>query len=137
MAAIQLDALGDPTRRAILALLAEGPTAVGQLAQRLPVSRPAVSQHLRVLKSAGLVADRAEGTRRLYHLDPRGPAGVRAYLERYWSTSLAAFAEAVAEDAVEDAAAAAVKDAARGRVDQATQDQPTRDQPAHDQGDHP
>ncbi len=94
----QLDALGDASRRAIIALLADGPTSVGQLAAALPISRPAVSQHLRVLKNAGLVRDRADGTRRLYHLDPRGPADVRAYLDRYWTRTLAAFAEAVAED---------------------------------------
>lgn len=98
--AAQLDALGDPTRRAIVELLAVGPSPVGRLASQLPVSRPAVSQHLRVLKAAELVRDAAAGTRRVYHLDPRGAADVRAYLDRYWSASLAAFAEAVAEDAM-------------------------------------
>jgi DNA-binding transcriptional ArsR family regulator len=67
-----MDALGDPTRRAIFERLAGGPKAVGEIADELPVSRPAVSQHLKVLKRAGLVTDRAEGTRRLYQLDPRG-----------------------------------------------------------------
>jgi DNA-binding transcriptional ArsR family regulator len=86
-----LTALGDPTRRAIVDLLAEGPTPVGRLAALLPVSRPAVSQHLRVLKAAGLVRDRAVGTRRLYQLDPDGVAVVRAYLDRLWESALADF----------------------------------------------
>jgi DNA-binding transcriptional ArsR family regulator len=90
----QLVALGDPTRQAILARLAEGPRAVGELASELPVSRPAVSQHLKVLKDAGLVTDRQEGTRRLYQVDPDGLAAVRAYLDRFWDRSLAAFREA-------------------------------------------
>jgi DNA-binding transcriptional ArsR family regulator len=98
----QLDALGDPTRRAIVELLADGPSAVGRLADRLPVSRPAVSQHLRVLRDAGLVSSDAVGTRRLYRLDPRGPTELRAYLDRFWTTALASFAEAVAIDAVRD-----------------------------------
>src|SRR5688500_10362752 len=74
----QLDALGDARRRDIVALLADGALSVGELADRLPISRPAVSQHLKVLKEAGLVRDHAEGTRRLYGLDPSGPADVRA-----------------------------------------------------------
>jgi DNA-binding transcriptional ArsR family regulator len=86
-----LAALGDPTRRAIFELLAEGPTPVGELAARLPVSRPAVSQHLRVLKEARLVRDRPVGTRRLYQLDPDGVAGIRAYLDRFWDQALADF----------------------------------------------
>jgi DNA-binding transcriptional ArsR family regulator len=98
----QLDALGDPTRRAIVELLSAGPSPVGRLADRLPVSRPAVSQHLRVLKDAGLVSSDAVGTRRLYRLDPRGPAELRAYLDRFWTTALASFAEAVAIDAARD-----------------------------------
>lgn len=93
-----LAALGDPTRRAIFELLAEGPTPVGELAARLPVSRPAVSQHLRVLKGAGLVRDRAAGSRRLYQLDPDGVAAVRAYLDRFWDRALADF-KAAAESA--------------------------------------
>jgi DNA-binding transcriptional ArsR family regulator len=100
--ASQLDALGDPTRRAIVELLAAGPSPVGRLADRLPVSRPAVSQHLRVLKEAGLVSSDAVGTRRLYRLDPRGPAELRAYLDRFWNTALAACAEAVAADAARE-----------------------------------
>lgn len=89
-----LDALGDPTRRAVLEMLRGGAQPVGRIAERLPVSRPAVSQHLRVLKEAGLVRDRKDGTRRLYSVDPAGLAELRAYLERYWDTALAAFKEA-------------------------------------------
>jgi DNA-binding transcriptional ArsR family regulator len=95
-----LAAIGDPTRRAIFELLAEGPTPVGELAARLPVSRPAVSQHLAVLKSAGLVSDRAVGTRRLYRLDPHGVAAMRSYLDRFWDQALADF-KAAAETAHE------------------------------------
>ena len=93
----QLEALADPTRRSIVAALQHGPQPVGRLADQLPVSRPAVSQHLKVLKDAGLVDDEAAGTRRLYRLTPRGPDGLRAYLDRYWSRHLAAYAEAVTE----------------------------------------
>ena len=84
-------ALGDPTRRAIFERLAERPRAVGELALELPVSRPAVSQHLRVLKEARLVTERAEGTRRIYRLDPDGVGALRADLERYWGRALAAY----------------------------------------------
>lgn len=87
-----LDALGDPTRRAILELVAERPRAVSQLADRLPVSRPAVSQHLRILKDAQLVRDQPDGTRRIYHLDAGGVAVVRAYLDRFWEDALGRFA---------------------------------------------
>jgi DNA-binding transcriptional ArsR family regulator len=87
-----LDALGDPTRRAILDLLRDGPMAVGELASGLPVSRPAVSQHLRVLKTAGLVADRPVGTRRLYSIDAHGLVELRQYLEGFWDGALASFA---------------------------------------------
>jgi DNA-binding transcriptional ArsR family regulator len=90
-----LSVLGDPTRRQIFELLAAGPLSVGELAQRLPVSRPAVSQHLRALKEAGLVVDRAAGTRRIYQVDPSGVAGLRAYLDQIWGTALAAFQAAV------------------------------------------
>jgi DNA-binding transcriptional ArsR family regulator len=90
-----MDALGDPTRRAIFERLAKGPTAVGELAAELPVSRPAVSQHLKVLKQAGLVTDRAEGTRRLYQLDPRGIAQLRDYFDAFWMHALTAFKQAV------------------------------------------
>jgi DNA-binding transcriptional ArsR family regulator len=90
-----MDALGDPTRRAIFERLAKGPTAVGEIAKELPVSRPAVSQHLKVLKAAGLVTDRAEGTRRLYQLDPRGIGELRAYFDAFWMQALTAFKQAV------------------------------------------
>jgi DNA-binding transcriptional ArsR family regulator len=90
-----MDALGDPTRRAIFERLAGGPRAVGEIASELPVSRPAVSQHLKVLKDAGLVVDRAQGTRRLYQLNPQGIAELRAYFDAFWMQALAAFKEAV------------------------------------------
>ena len=90
-----LSALSDPTRRAIFELLAERPTAVGELARELPVSRPAVSQHLRVLKDAGLVVDRPAGARRIYQLDPDGVGELRAYLDQFWSRALAAYKTAV------------------------------------------
>jgi DNA-binding transcriptional ArsR family regulator len=86
-----LDALGDPTRRAIVERLREGPRPVGELAGGLPVSRPAVSQHLRVLKEAGLVTDRQVGRRRLYALDPRGLAELRGWVEALWDQALARF----------------------------------------------
>jgi DNA-binding transcriptional ArsR family regulator len=89
-----LDALGDPTRRRILEIVRDGAIPVGRIASRLPVSRPAVSQHLRVLKDAGLVRDRQEGTRRLYAVDPAGLAALRTYLDTFWDTALAAFKEA-------------------------------------------
>ena len=86
-----LAALADPTRRAIFERLADRPSAVGELARELQVSRPAVSQHLKVLKDAGLVVDRPAGNRRIYQLDPDGVAALRAYLDRFWSRSLLAF----------------------------------------------
>jgi DNA-binding transcriptional ArsR family regulator len=86
-----LTALGDPTRRAIFERLAERPRAVGELARDLPVSRPAVSQHLKVLKHAGLVFDRPAGNRRIYQLDPDGVDALRAYLDQFWNRSLSAF----------------------------------------------
>ena len=86
-----LGVLAEPTRLAIFELLAEQPLPVGELAARLPVSRPAVSQHLKVLKGVGLVLDRPEGTRRLYQVDPSGVAELRAYLERFWSLALTSF----------------------------------------------
>jgi len=95
-------ALGDPTRRAIFERLAERPCAVGELAGELPVSRPAVSQHLKVLKDAGLVVDRAAGTRRIYRVDPEGIGALRAYLDQFWNRSLAAYKEAVEQRAEED-----------------------------------
>jgi DNA-binding transcriptional ArsR family regulator len=91
-----LEALGDPTRRAIFELLAAGPRAVGELADQLPVSRPAVSQHLKVLKEAGLVVDQPAGTRRLYRVNAAGVGALRSWLDRMWSSALVAF-KAVAE----------------------------------------
>jgi DNA-binding transcriptional ArsR family regulator len=90
-----LSALGDPTRRVIFERLAERPRAVGELARELPVSRPAVSQHLRVLKDAGLVVDRPAGARRIYQLDPDGVGALRAYLDQFWTSALAAYKTAV------------------------------------------
>ena len=90
-----LTALGDPTRRTIFERLADRPRAVGELARDLPVSRPAVSQHLRVLKDAGLVIDRPAGARRIYQLDPDGLGALRAYLDQYWTRALAAYKTAV------------------------------------------
>lgn len=86
-----LAALADPTRREIFEKLARRPAAVGELAAQLPVSRPAVSQHLRTLKEAGLVSDRAEGTRRIYQIDPQGLGAMRAWLDRFWAEALDAF----------------------------------------------
>lgn len=95
-------ALGDPTRRAIVERLAERPRAVGELARELPISRPAVSQHLKVLKEARLVTERAEGTRRIYRLDPSGVGALRADLERYWDRALAAYKAIVEQPSEED-----------------------------------
>ena len=86
-------ALSDPTRREVFERLADGPRAVGELARGLPVSRPAVSQHLKVLKEAGLVTDRADGTRRVYQIDPLGLGQLRGWLDRFWDVALSAFAE--------------------------------------------
>lgn len=86
-----LDALGDATRMAIFQRLGKGPLAVNELAQKLPVTRPAVSQHLKVLKDAGLVSDRREGTRRVYQLNPEGVARLRAHFDQMWATALAGF----------------------------------------------
>src|SRR5918992_390119 len=96
-----LTALGDPTRRAIFERLAERPHAVGELAGQLPVSRPAVSQHLRVLKAARLVADRAAGNRRIYEVDTTGLGALRADLERFWGQALANYKAAVEKRPVE------------------------------------
>jgi|SRR5205823_2805908 len=84
-------ALADPTRRAIFERLREGPRPVGELARDLPVSRPAVSQHLRVLKEAGLVSERKDGTRRLYRIEPEAVAELRGYFDEFWSQALEAF----------------------------------------------
>jgi DNA-binding transcriptional ArsR family regulator len=94
-------ALADPTRRAIFERIAERSQAVGELARELPVSRPAVSQHLRVLKDAGLVLDRPDGTRRIYQLDPAGLESLRAQLDRFWTRALANY-KAVAEQRAEE-----------------------------------
>jgi DNA-binding transcriptional ArsR family regulator len=93
----QLDALGDATRRAILARLLDGPLPVGKLAGDFPVSRPAISQHLRILKQANLVMDQTQGTRRLYQLNPQGFDSLREYFEQFWNTALAAFKRKVEE----------------------------------------
>jgi DNA-binding transcriptional ArsR family regulator len=88
-------ALGDPTRRAIFERLAERPRAVGELASELPISRPAVSQHLKVLKEARLVSDERAGTRRIYQVDPDGLGALRGYLDHFWDQALAGFKTAV------------------------------------------
>jgi DNA-binding transcriptional ArsR family regulator len=97
----QLDALGDPTRRAILARLLDGPVAVGELAEDFPVSRPAISQHLRILKQANLVVDRPAGNRRLYQLNPAGFETLREYFEQFWGQALSAFKRKVEEQSSE------------------------------------
>jgi DNA-binding transcriptional ArsR family regulator len=86
-----MNALGDPTRRTVYERLRAGPRSVGEIAAGLPVSRPAVSQHLRVLKEAGLVTERRVGTKRIYELSPRGLAELRAYFEQFWSQALDAY----------------------------------------------
>jgi DNA-binding transcriptional ArsR family regulator len=101
-----LDALGDATRMAIFQRLANGPLAVNEIAGTLPVSRPAVSQHLKVLKEAGLVQDRRDGTRRLYQLDPEGVARLRAHFDQMWTKAMSSFQNAVEKP---------VKEARRGK----------------------
>jgi DNA-binding transcriptional ArsR family regulator len=96
-----LMALADPTRRRVFEELRRGPRSVGKIAARMPVSRPAVSQHLGVLKKAGLVADRALGTRRVYYIDPKGLAAIRIWLDQFWDEALAAFQSEVEEGPVE------------------------------------
>lgn len=93
-----LAALADPTRRLVFERLKSGPKPVVEIARSLPVSRPAVSQHLKVLKQAGLVSDRPEGTRRVYAIDPRGLGALRAWLDRFWDGALASFAAEVERD---------------------------------------
>jgi DNA-binding transcriptional ArsR family regulator len=93
-----LSALADPTRRAIFERVAERPSAVGELATELPISRPAVSQHLKVLKDARLVIDQPDGTRRIYSVDPEGVDALRGYLDQFWSQALANFKHIVEED---------------------------------------
>jgi DNA-binding transcriptional ArsR family regulator len=95
-------ALGDPTRRAIFERLVDGPRAVGELALHLPVSRPAVSQHLKVLKAAGLVVDRPAGKQRIYQVDRDGLEALRAELDRFWTKTLAAYKEVVEQSTKED-----------------------------------
>jgi DNA-binding transcriptional ArsR family regulator len=95
---VVLDALGDPTRRSIFESLRSGPRSVGELAEGLPVSRPAVSQHLRVLKAAGLVSDRKDGTRRVYRIEPEGVARMRDYFDGFWSEVLERFREAARKE---------------------------------------
>jgi DNA-binding transcriptional ArsR family regulator len=90
----QLDALGDSTRRAILERLLKGPQPVGEIARGFPISRPAVSQHLRILKHAHLVVDRPEGNRRIYELNPAGVEALRAYFDRFWDHALSAYKRA-------------------------------------------
>lgn len=90
----QVTALGDPTRRAVFEAVADGPRSVGEIAGALPVSRPAVSQHLRVLKDAGLVVDEKVGNRRLYRLNPDGVGRLRAYVDRFWDRALMTFSDA-------------------------------------------
>ena len=93
----QMDALGDPMRRAILERLLDGPVAVGELARDFPVSRPAISQHLKILKNARLVLDTPSGTRRLYQVDPAGIEALRRYFDRFWTEALTAFKKAADE----------------------------------------
>ena len=95
-----LDALGDPTRRTVFKRLRAGARSVNEIADGLDVSRPAVSQHLAVLKAARLVTDRAEGTRRLYTVDPRGIEAVRGWLDGFWNETLAAFKAAAEQEAI-------------------------------------
>ena len=92
---VVFSALADETRRGVFERLRSGPKSVAEIAHGLPVSRPAVSQHLKVLKEAGLVADEAEGTRRIYRIDPQGLGALRAWLDRFWDAALAAFKDEV------------------------------------------
>jgi DNA-binding transcriptional ArsR family regulator len=96
--ALGIQALGDPTRRSIFERLRRGPRAVGELARELPVSRPAVSQHLRVLKEAGLVTEQRNGTRRIYGVDAQSVAELRDYFDEFWSDALESFKRAVEQD---------------------------------------
>src|SRR5690242_6750171 len=99
-ASLAFAALADPTRREIFERIAREPSAVGELANVLPVSRPAVSQHLKVLKDAGLVIDRAEGTRRVYEIDPQGLGPIRSWLDQFWGIALEAFKAEAEKDEV-------------------------------------
>jgi DNA-binding transcriptional ArsR family regulator len=95
-------ALHDSTRRAVFERLRDGPQPVGRIAEGLPVTRPAVSQHLKVLKEAGLVADRSEGTRRIYYIDPKGLGAMRAWLDQFWEKALSALAAEIEKDTGKD-----------------------------------
>ena len=95
-------ALHDPTRRAVLERLRDGPRPVNEIARGLPVTRPAVSQHLKILKEAGLVSDRSEGTRRIYYVDPKGLGAMRAWLDQFWDSALSAFAAEVERSSKEE-----------------------------------
>ena len=97
-----LDAVGEATRRAILDLLRARPSSVADIAEHLPVTRPAVSQHLKVLKEAGLVFARRDGKQQIYHVDPDGLAALRAELERFWDQAMAAYKEAIEQPTKED-----------------------------------
>ncbi|WP_372781520.1 ArsR/SmtB family transcription factor [Phenylobacterium sp.] len=101
--ALAFAALSDPTRREVFERLARGPQAVGDLARGMPVSRPAVSQHLKVLKEAGLVTDQPDGARRVYQIDPKGLGQIRAWLDQFWDTALDAFVAEVERHADDDA----------------------------------
>jgi DNA-binding transcriptional ArsR family regulator len=94
-----VSALADPTRMSVLEKLRDGPRSVGEIANDMPVSRPAVSQHLKVLKEAGLVNDRSVGTRRIYYIDPKGLGAMRAWLDQFWSAALDGFKAAVEAEA--------------------------------------
>ena len=112
-----LDALGDPTRRLVFERLRTGARSVGEIAERMDVSRPAVSQHLRVLKTARLVTDRAEGTRRLYAVDPRGIKALRSWLDGFWDEALIAFKEAAEREAAKEMKTINTKKKRRNRED--------------------
>ena len=112
-----LDALGDPTRRLVFERLRTGVRSVGEIAERMDVSRPAVSQHLRVLKAARLVTDRAEGTRRLYAVDARGIKALRSWLDGFWDEALIAFKEAAEREAAKEMKTINTKKKRRNRED--------------------
>jgi len=113
-------ALGDPTRRAIFECLARRPMAVGQLSAELPVSRPAVSQHLKVLKQSGLVTDRAEGTRRIYRLSQQGVQAIHSYLDQMWNQALAGFQAAAQQIAHAEQQMAQAEQPARSQSQEET-----------------
>src|SRR5262245_21491016 len=117
-----LDALGDPTRRLAFKRLRSGARSVGEIAEGMDVSRPAVSQHLRVLKAARLVTDRAEGTRRLYAVDPRGIKALRSWLDGFWDEALSAFKEAAEREAAEKMKTMKTKKKRRNREDRSDDD---------------